>query len=93
MSRNPAPAPSPESLLNKGAQELIGDKGARWFLSKDGSPSDTFRERGFTSKKYASLWIESLSREVDSRCGFLFWLRGHSDTYSIVDRHGNAAKH
>jgi hypothetical protein len=69
------------SLLSKGQQEFIVDSGARRFLSEDGKID---KSRGFTSKDYASLWIESLGREVDWRAGFIFRLRGCSNDLEIV---------
>jgi hypothetical protein len=77
------------NLLDEGQQEFIVDKGARWFL-KEGA--DTSFLRGFTSKEYASLWIESLGRKVDWRAGFTFRLRDGNSDLSIVNRTGKLAK-
>lgn len=77
------------ALLSKGQQEFIVDSGARWFLSESGKID---KSRGFTSKDYASLWIESLGREVDWRAGFIFRLRGGRNDLEIVSAKGVRAK-
>ena len=77
------------SILSKGQQDFIVDSGARWFLSQNGTID---KSRGFTSKDYASLWIESLGREVDWRAGFIFRLRGANIDLEIVSSKGVRAR-
>jgi len=65
--------------------EVPQQKGARWFVRRG---AKTKFDRGFKSKVEANAWIDSLGKRVDWRVGYLFQLRGDSQTIEIVDRLG-----
>ena len=75
--------------LSKGTQDFITSSGARWYVSVGGC---IFKERGFTSKTYANLWINSLGYLMDWRVRYLFKLRDHEHLFSIVRSDGEPIK-
>jgi hypothetical protein len=77
-------------IIEQGQQDLIVEKGARWFL-KQGENTLSL-DKGFKSKDNASLWVESLGRSLDWRAGYVFRLRGGKEDLKIVSRDGNLAK-
>ena len=76
-------------IYHLGSQDLLSDKRAKWFI-RFGEYSA--QELGFVSKESASLWIQSLGREVEWRAGFIFRLLGVATDIAIVDKNGAIAK-
>ena len=78
-----------QEVLTKGQQDFLVESNKRWFLSSNGVMDQS---RGFVSKKYASLWINSLGYELDWRAGYIFRLKDANQDIEVVSSKGARAK-
>ena len=78
------------NIIEQGQQDLIVEKGARWFLKQGENTLSV--DKGFKSKSDASEWVDSLGRSLDWRAGYVFRLRGSREDLKIVNRVGNLAR-
>jgi hypothetical protein len=75
-------------ILNLGCQDFLVEEKAKWFLRTN---NITISAKGFTTKLYAALWIESLGDRVDWRDGYVFRLKDGVENIEVISIDGQAA--